>query len=446
LTFRFTPKQSEAQHKLAGDATHQMLFGGSRSGKTFLLVRNVCARAIKAPYSRHAIFRFRFNALRASIIEDTFPKVMRLAFPGIAYKLDKEAWFVRFANGAEIWFGGLDDKERTEKILGMEFATIYLNECSQLSYEARNMCVTRLAQQVDQVIDGQVAPLRPRMYYDENPPGKGHWSYKLFVRKIDPETREPLRKPEDYDYFKINPQDNAENLADNYIETLEGMSARMRKRFLDGDFADEMAGALFNDIDIEKWRLIDGELPDMVRIVVAVDPSGSGDVDNADNDEIGIAAVGLATDGNAYVLEDATLKAGPATWGRVAVNLYQRWEADLIVGEVNYGGAMVGHVIKTENARVPFQEVRASRGKVVRAEPFSAFYEKGKVRHAGRFPELEDELCAFTTNGYIGERSPNRADAVIWALAALFPAIVRPRDKPQGAVSIPSTATAFSRR
>lgn len=444
---KLTVKQAEAQRILAGDATHQMLFGGSRSGKTFLLTRNVVTRALKAPHSRHAIFRFRFNALRASIVEDTFPKVMRLAFPNIPYKLDKEAWFARFPNGAETWFGGLDDKERTEKILGMEFATIYLNECSQLSYEARNMCVTRLAQSVDQVIDDIAAPLRPRMYYDENPPSKAHWSYKLFVQKIDPETREPLRKPEDYAYFKINPHDNAENLAGNYLDTLEGMSARMRKRFLDGEFADATPGALFSDMDIEKWRADGGPLPDMVRIVVAVDPSGSGDVDNADNDAIGIVGVGLGVDGNAYVLEDGTIKAGPATWGSVATNMAERLGADRIVGETNFGGAMVGHVIKTANWRGSFSEVKASRGKVARAEPFSALYEKGKVRHAGRFAELEDELTAFTTNGYLGQGSPNRADALIWALAALFPALIAgPKPKTAAATPIPSMAGGFRSR
>jgi phage terminase large subunit-like protein len=214
---------------------------------------------------------------------------------------------------------------------------------------------------------------------------------------------------------------------------------------LDGVFGEAVAGALFDDAMIDAYRVTDGVLPDMVRIVVAIDPSGSGDVDNADNDEIGIAAVGLGTDGVAYVMQDNTLKAGPATWGKVAVNTYERLEADCIVGETNFGGDMVRHVIHTEASRVVFRKVTASRGKVVRAEPFSALYEQGKVRHVGRFNELEDELCGFTTNGYVGGKSPNRADAVIWGLAELFPAIVRPR-KENTSYTIPSTATAFSRR
>lgn len=446
MTFQFTAKQWEAQQILAGEAKHLMLFGGSRSGKTFLLVRNVVARALKAPNSRHVIFRFRFNALRASVINDTFPKVMRLVYPDVPYKLDKLDWFAKFPNGAEIWFGGLDEKERTEKILGMEFVTIMLNECSQISSESRNLTITRLAQSVDQIIEGkEPTPLKPRVYYDENPPSKAHWSYRLFVQKVDLETKQPLSRPDDYQSFKINPPDNRENIAADYMETLDSMSARMRKRFRDGDFADAVAGALFDFEDIEKWRVTDGILPDMVRIVVAVDPSGAGDVDNADNDSIGIIVVGLGVDGNAYVIEDCTVKAGPATWGKVATTAFERQAADLIVGEINYGGAMVGHVIQTARPRTPFKQVHASRGKVVRAEPFSALYEQGKVRHAERFSELEDELTSFTTFGYLGEGSPNRADALIWGLAALFPSLVAAPKQSAAPAAIPAMSTGYAR-
>lgn len=446
MTFRLTARQEQAQRVLASPAKHLMLFGGSRSGKTFLLVRNVVARAVKAPNSRHAIFRFRFNSIKASVVLDTFPKVMRLAFPGVDCKLDKTDWYATLPNGAQIWFAGLDDKERAEKVLGMEFATIYFNECSQIPLTSINLAITRLAQQVEQVIDGRAPqPLKPRVYYDENPPSKAHWSYKQFIQKLDPETGEPLRSPDDYAWFKINPTDNRENIAEDYLQTLEGMSARMRKRFLDGEFADATPGALFSDEVIERWRHVEGELPDMVRVVVGVDPSGSDDEANADNDAIGICVVGLGTDGNAYVLEDCTVKAGPLTWGRVATEAYARHDADLIVGETNYGGAMVNHVIQSARARTPFKQVTASRGKVVRAEPFSSLYEQGKVRHVGRFHELEGELTSFSTFGYLGGGSPNRADALIWALAAIFPAIVAPPKRDTGPVAIPSMKTAFGR-
>ena len=163
----------------------------------------------------------------------------------------------------------------------------------------------------------------------------------------------------------------------------------------------------------------------MIRIVVSVDPSGSGDTDNADNDAIGIVVAGLGIDGNGYVLEDLTCKAGPKVWGNVATTAYDRHQANIIIGETNYGGDMVRYVIQTSKPKVPFKKITASRGKSVRAEPISALTEQGKIRFAGSFPELEDELCSFTPAGYIGNGSPNRADAFVWAMSELFPGIVK---------------------
>lgn len=442
---KLTERQQQAQQVLSGPATHLMLYGGSRSGKTFLLVRNLVMRALKAPKSRHAILRFRFNAVKASIIYDTFPKVLEVAFPGVKCDLSKSDWFARFDNESQIWFGGLDDKERTEKILGQEYATIYLNEASQIPWNSRNIALTRLAQKVYQEIDGrEPQPLKMRMYYDCNPPSKSHWTYKVFHDKQDPESKQPLPNPSEYAYFQINPQSNAENLSAEYLSTLASMSARMRKRFETGEFADETPNALFPDEVIDTWRVLDGRVPDMVRVVVGVDPSGSGDEDNADNDEIGIVIAGLGTDGNAYVLEDCTVKAGPATWGRVATTAYERHLASVVVGETNFGGAMVEQTISVARPRTPFKKVTASRGKVQRAEPFSALYEQGKVRHVGVFPQLEDELSAFSTYGYMGSRSPNRADALIWTLAELFPALTKPEKKPAAKLELPESTSFLS--
>jgi len=442
MTFALTAAQERAQQVLAGDATHILLEGGSRSGKTFLHCRNIVMRALKAPQSRHAILRYRFNHVKASIVLDTFPKVMSEAYPGVAYHIDKTDWYARLPGDSEIWFGGLDDKERTEKILGQEHATIFLNEISQIPFASREMAMTRLAQRVEtRMVNRKPSTLRPRMYYDCNPPSKAHWSYKLFHQHVHPETNRPIPNAGDYAVFKINPCDNLDHVGVGYLDTLASLSPRLRKRFLEGEYADATPNQLFNDGTIDTWRVLDGKLPDLVRIVVAVDPSGSGDVDNADNDAIGIVVAALGTDGNAYVLEDCTVKAGPATWGRVAVDAYTRHAADIIVGEVNYGGAMVEHTIKTAQVsgrRPPYKALTASRGKAVRAEPISALYDTGKVRHVGYFREMEDELAAFSTVGYLGSGSPNRADALIWALTELFPGMVREAAKPKAPV-VPRT-------
>jgi phage terminase large subunit-like protein len=283
------------------------------------------------------------------------------------------------------------------------------------------------------------------MYYDCNPPNKNHWTYRTFILKQSCDTRLSLDRPDDYAWFQINPQDNKENLSDNYIQTLEGLSQRLQKRFLKGEFADATPNQLFKEEDIDKWRHISGELPDFVRVVIGVDPSGSGDVDNADNDAIGIVAGALGTDGNAYLLEDNTVKAGPATWGRVTTDTFDRLGGDVVVGEINYGGAMVGSTIQTARPRTPYKTVTATRGKAVRAEPFSALYEQGKVRHVGNFAELEDELTSFSTVGYLGERSPNRADAWIWVLSELFPAMVKP-PKSIGSFVIPQTVNHYKNK
>lgn len=430
--FKLTERQGEAQEILNGPATHVLLAGGSRSGKTFQIIRKQVQRRLKAPGSRGAVLRFRTGHVRQSIVLDTFPTVMSKCFPGVEYDLNKSDLFATFPGGSELWFSGLDDKQRVEKILGKEYADMFLNECSQIPYESRNIAVTRLAQKVTDRATGRDLVLK--MYYDENPPDKGHWTYRMFKLLQDPESRQQL-DPKDFAFYRINPGDNKENLAESYIKTLEALPERLRQRFLYGEFRDAAPNALFRDEWFERWRNIDEELPDMLRIVVAVDPSGADDESNVDNDEIGIVVVGLGLDGNGYVLEDLTCKAGPAVWGRVAVKAFVRWEADRIVAEDNFGGAMVKHVIRTaaaeERVVVPYRPVKASRGKTVRAEPVSALVEQGKVRMAGLFREMEDELTSFTTHGYMGENSPNRADAMIWGMSDLFPELTKPEEPEQ---------------
>ena len=444
--FRLTAKQEQANEILASPASDIMLYGGSRSGKTFLTVRAIAVRAVKAPSSRHAMLRFRFNAIVSSIVMDTFPKVMGLCFPGMKYEVNRSLWYAQLWNDSQIWFGGLDDKERTEKVLGNEYVTLLLNECSQIPWAGRNLIKTRLAQKVMVNVEGiEPYELPLKTYYDENPPDKGHWTYKVFELKVDPETREPLPYPEQYKSFRMNPADNAENLPTDYIgKVLGGMSARMRRRFEHGEYREANPSALFAESDLDRWRVMDGKLPDMQRIVIAVDPSGSDDVDNADNDAIGIIVAGLGTDGNGYVLEDLTVKAGPGTWGKVATNAFDRHGADLIVAEINFGGAMVKAVIQTARPRTPYKEVKASRGKVVRAEPLSSLVEQGKIRLVGYFQFLEDELSGFSTNGYTGAGSPNRADAFVWAMSELFPGIVSDRAKRKGKIDMSPTPSGMA--
>jgi phage terminase large subunit-like protein len=131
-------------------------------------------------------------------------------------------------------------------------------------------------------------------------------------------------------------------------------------------------------------------------------------------------AAGRGTDDFAYVLADRTCKLSPDGWGRVAVKAYREFKADRIVAERNFGGAMVEHVIRTVDASVSYRDVTASRGKVARCEPVAALYEQSKVRHVGSFTDLEDQMCAMTSDGYAGGGSPDRVDALVWALSELM--------------------------
>jgi predicted phage terminase large subunit-like protein len=425
MAFQLTRKQQLQVQSCGSDATHVMAYGGSRSGKTFGFVRCLLIRALKHK-SRHAVLRYRFNHIKASVILDTLPKVMELCFPGVAEKskLDKTDWYLKLPNESEIWFGGLDDKERTEKILGQEYATIYLNECSQIPWASRNMAMTRLAQNT---------PLRLKAYYDCNPPGMAHWTYQLFVNKRDPDRKTPVRNPENYASLVMNPQDNAENLSETYLQELQNMSEAMRRRFLLGQFADASESALWSLELLDQQRILDGSLPEMVRIIIAVDPSGVSGEEDERSDEIGIVVCGLGKDGRGYILEDLSGRMAPAMWGRAIVAAFDRHQADAVVAETNYGGAMVGEIVRsaasgpdrTIQTPVPFREVTASRGKVARAEPIAALFEQQKVSLVGRFEQLEAQLEGFTTAGYIGTKSPDRADAMIWGLASLFPGMTK---------------------
>lgn len=418
LDFKLTAKQQELNTLLAGAAMYILAYGGARSAKTFALCRAIVIRAMRAPGSRHLIARYRFNAVIQSVWHDTLPKVFALCFPEVECKQDKQNFFWTLPNGSQIWFGGLDERERTEKILGNEYATVLLNECSQISFQAFSLVSTRLAQNCG---------LALKLYLDQNPPMSSHWSHRLFLEKRDAmPPYKPLEHPEQYAAIHMNPADNAENLPASYLQALQKLPPRERLRFWEGRFGSADEGALWTFEGIEATR-VTGH-PDLQRIVVAVDPSGTRGPEDERSDHVGIVVAGLGTDGEAYVLEDVTVKAGPSVWGRIVVAAYDRHDADAIVAETNFGGGMVGEVVRAAavdaGMRVNYREVRASRGKVVRAEPVAMLYGQNKVHHVGSFPLLEDELTSFTSAGHMGDRSPDRADALIWALSELFPRVL----------------------
>ena len=214
--------------------------------------------------------------------------------------------------------------------------------------------------------------------------------------------------------------ENEANLAKSALDNLREKysGTRLGRQELEAEILDDVPGALWTRAMIDDARR-PVPLPDMARVVVAIDPSGTaGDSDTGDS--IGIVVAGKGVDGRAYVLADRTCKLSPDGWGRRAVEAYHEFKADRIVAERNFGGAMVESVIRTIGPRVSYKEVTASRNKVVRAEPVAALYEQGKVSHRPGLDALEDQCVAMTGDGFLGDGSPDRVDALVWALSELM--------------------------
>ena len=212
-------------------------------------------------------------------------------------------------------------------------------------------------------------------------------------------------------------QANKYFLAPAFLDTVLARYAgtRLGRQEIDGEIIDDRPDALWSRALIESCRV--AEAPPLARIVVAVDPPASA---SRHADACGLVAAGRAEDGRVYVLADETVAGvSPAAWAAKAVALWRRLSADALVAEVNQGGDMVRAVIAQADASVPVQAVRARRGKWLRAEPVANLYEQGKVKHVGAFPALEDELCDFGLDGLSSGRSPDRLDALVWAVSAL---------------------------
>jgi hypothetical protein len=189
-----------------------------------------------------------------------------------------------------------------------------------------------------------------------------------------------------------------------------------------GEYEPMAVGAIWNMENINTYRRTREDVPDMARIVVSIDPAGSAETGS---NETGIVVCGVGSDGRGYVLDDLTLVGTPKEWAERALAAYRLHQADAIVAEVNFGGDMVASTIRTQEPGVRVIQVRAARAKHVRAEPISALYTLGKVSHVGAFPQLEAQMCLTTAAGYEGEGSPDRMDAMVWAMSELFGKMTR---------------------
>lgn len=237
---------------------------------------------------------------------------------------------------------------------------------------------------------------------------------------------------------------NEKNLSQSALDKLKDRysGTRLGRQELDAEVLDDVAGALWTRDKIDATRRKLEDVPDMVRVVVGVDPAVADPANVSDGDgraETGIIVAGLGVDGRGYLLGDLSCRLSPAGWAARAVSGIDEFDGDAIVAETNQGGAMVTSTIRAARPTVKVITVHAAKGKVTRAEPISALYEQGRISHVGSFPQLEDQQVAFTSLGIVGDTTGDRVDAMVWAFSELFPRMTKKQQRKD--VSVVSAKT-----
>lgn len=286
-------------------------------------------------------------------------------------------------NGSEVWFRS---GESPERLRGPNLGWFWLDEAALLPLAVWNVMIGRLRQY-------------PGRGWITTTPRGDNWVYDIFVRRHLP----------DYSVIRSSSRDNT-FLPAPFIASLEQTyTSTFARQEIEGEFLLDVEGALWKRSTLDRDRVLTA--PPLSRIVVGVDPKISAEADS----ETGIVVAGVGKDGHAYVLGDFSFDGLPDQWAQRVVLAYETHEADRIVAEVNQGGDMVTAVLKATGHHLPITPVRATRGKVTRAEPVAALYEQGRVHHVGVFPQLEDQLTGWIPGG----RSPDRLDALVWALTSV---------------------------
>ena len=249
MPLKLTAKQMQGLMMLQDPEKETILFtGGSRSGKTFLIMEYMIGRAFQYPGSRQLIVRKNLVDARNSIWDDSLPKYLNLYIPESEYTLVKSELKVQFSNGSVIVLGGLDDEDRAQKCLGTEYITIFCNEATQMTFQVIGMLKTRLAQKVKDVT-GQFTAVN-KMILDCNPQSERHWLYIWGVKLLDPTTK-PFRRIKDADKHALlhwTAYDNLENLPPGYIDTLDALPDIARQRMLLGKWCGG-EGQIFREFD-----------------------------------------------------------------------------------------------------------------------------------------------------------------------------------------------------
>ena len=375
----------------AGDWNVWLILAGRGWGKTMTGAFDTMLYALNNPNSRVAVVVPTFGDLRrvafggVSGIMNWLPEECLLKGRGQGYS--SSAQEIRLYNGSLIQGFAATEPER---LRGPQFHRAWCDEIAAWFYP----------EAFDQLMFGLRLGSNPQCVITTTP-------------KPNDLTRSLLRRTNTV-VTRGSTFDNAANLAPAALQQLKEKyeGTRLGRQELYAEVLDDLEGALWSYSMIENNRVVPNEAPEYQRIVVALDPAVTS---GEDSDETGIIVAARGQDDQYYVLEDATMKASPDGWARKAIELYHKYNADRVIAEVNNGGDLVERVLKTVD-RVPYSAVRASRGKLVRAEPIAALYEQGKVHHVGVFKELEDQLISYTPTS---KKSPDRLDALVWAVTEL---------------------------
>jgi phage terminase large subunit-like protein len=367
----------------SGDWRIWLVLAGRGFGKTRLGAEDIAWYAASNPGHQIAVVAPTFQDVRGTCFEGVSGLLACIPEPEIA-EYNKSLLQITLTNGSLIRGFSADTPNR---LRGPQFHRAWCDELAAWQY----------SDAWDQLMFGLRLGDDPRVIVTTTP------RPTPLVRGIAKDQRTRITKGSTFD--------NAENLAPSALDALKERyeGTRLGRQELYAEILEDVEGALWTR---EMIRHPKGEIPDMQRVVVGVDPSGGGD-------EIGIVAAGKGIDGQFYILEDATCSLSPSGWARRVGEVYDRHMADKIIAERNFGGDMVESIIKTARPNLPVKMVTASRGKSVRAEPIAALYEQGKVWHVKNLDRLEDQMMQFTLSGYVGEGSPDRVDALVWALTSL---------------------------
>ena len=384
-----------------------ILTGGRGSGKSHVAPLAIAEQIRKPDKSTCLFSRYTMSAAEDSIIPEFNNRIQEIGYSEY-FRAVKNNIFC--SNGNKILFRGLKTSSgnQTAKLKSIEGLNIFvLDEGEEWNDESSF-----------DTIDGSIREkgVINWILIILNPCHVSHWIYQRFFK--------PNNIPDEFNGVKNDIQfihttylNNLDNLSADYIKMIEKTKKNNYLKYKNlylGHWQKEKQGALWKQGLIDKYRQY--VIPDLKQIVVSVDPAASKKIDS---DDTGIVVLGKGRDGRGYILEEDSDKYTPNEWGNKVIELFVKWNANMIVAEKNQGGDMVKHVIKTANENAPVKLVHASKGKILRAEPISSLYEDGMFSHVGIFPKLEYEMTTYT--GDPGEESPNSLDAMVHGATYLFP-------------------------